>query len=125
MKIALAFTFILFASFARAQSIMTFERIFIRMDTITQFGEGTAQLKFTNTGNKPLVIADCKTTTPEESCSWDKKALAPGQTAYITYKLRPKTCGKWNNPVTVTSKDGDVTVIHVKCFIRCKDEAAD
>ena len=109
----------LFALSGKAQAIMTFEKIFFNFDTIPQNSEGTFKLRFTNTGNKPLIISSCKTATSADVCTWDKKPVAPGKDGFITYKFDTKYCGRWNKPVTVTSNNDEKTVIHIKGFVQC------
>ena len=106
---------------ASAQPIMTFEKIFVKSDTVMQHSDGLVKLKFTNTGNASLSISECITESAADKCTWDKKPLAPANSAYISYKFDTKTCGRWNKAVTVKSKNGNLAVIHVKGFITCNE----
>lgn len=126
MKAAILFIFLsLSAIVATAQPILTFERIFTNFDTVVQGSEGTFQLKFTNTGDKPLIITDCQTTSGADKCTWSKKPVAPGKTGYITYTFETKSCGRWNKPITVTSNGGSAITLYVKAFVQCLPSVAE
>src|SRR4051812_28351006 len=108
----------------RAQAILTVEKIFFNFDTIAPQNGQAFRMKFTNTGNKPLVITNCLTSGTADACTWDKKAVAPGKDGFITYKIMASSCGRWNKPVTVSSNGGAPVVIHVKGFVLCPPAAS-
>jgi len=80
-------------------------------DTIHNFGtiqeiDGiqSYQFKFTNTGNKPLIIknvkASCGCTTPE----WSKIPIASGKSGFIKVSFDPiNRPGSFNKSITITS----------------------
>lgn len=72
--------------------------------TIAYMGDGTYEFEYTNTGNEPLVISNCKgscgCTVPE----WSREAIQPGETGIIKVKYDTKRAGKaFNKSVTVSS----------------------
>lgn len=109
----------LFALSGKAQPVLTMEKMFFNFDTIPYNGEATFKLKFTNTGDKPLIITRCLTSTNADMCSCEKKSVAPGKDGFITYKLIAASCGRWNKAITVTSNGGAPVIIHIKGFVLC------
>ena len=71
--------------------------------TIQQYGNGTYEFKFTNTGNEPLMISNakgsCGCTVPE----WPRQPIAPGESAVIKVKYDTKRVGPFGKSVTIQS----------------------
>jgi len=88
--------------------IMTFETMDVDYGTIKQHGEPLRVLNFTNTGDEPLVIKNCKgscgCTVPE----WPKEPIMPGEEATIEIRYATNRLGKINKTVKITTNEGDV-----------------
>jgi hypothetical protein len=71
--------------------------------TIKQYGNGTYEFKFTNTGNEPLMISNakgsCGCTVPE----WPREPIAPGESSVIKVKYDTKRVGPFGKSVTLQS----------------------
>ncbi|MDX1651168.1 MAG: DUF1573 domain-containing protein [Brumimicrobium sp.] len=71
--------------------------------TIKQYGDGTCEFKFKNTGNEPLMISNakgsCGCTVPE----WPREPIAPGETGVIKVKYDTKRVGPFGKSVTLQS----------------------
>lgn len=84
--------------------------------TIAYMGDGTYEFEYTNTGNEPLVISNCKgscgCTVPE----WSKEAIQPGATGVIKVKYDTKRAGKAFNKSVTVSSNGETAqkVIRIK-----------
>jgi len=125
MKFIFAVLFSCFGTLSvKAQAVLTFERMFTNFDTIPQYTDTTFLLKFTNTGNKPLIITGCTTATSADMCVCDKKPVAPGKSGFIMYKLAAVNCGRWNKSIVVNSNGGEGIVLNVKAFVLCPEKIA-
>ncbi|MCP4439870.1 MAG: DUF1573 domain-containing protein [Aureispira sp.] len=73
--------------------------------TIAQHVDGVRYFKFTNTGDKPLIIShaqqSCGCTVP----SYPKHPIQPGEEASIQVKYATNRIGKFNKYVTLTTND--------------------
>lgn len=107
-KLSLVFAMLMAFSFVSvAQTVggpeITFEKDIHDFGKIKQYGNATTEFKFTNTGNAPLIISNCKgscgCTVPE----WPRTPIAPGESAVITVKYDSKRTGPINKSVNVTS----------------------
>jgi hypothetical protein len=71
--------------------------------TIKQYGDGSCEFKFKNTGTEPLMISNakgsCGCTVPE----WPREPIAPGETGVIKVKYDSKRVGPINKSVTLQS----------------------
>lgn len=71
--------------------------------TIKQYGDGSSEFKFTNTGSEPLMISNakgsCGCTVPE----WPREPIAPGETGVIKVKYDTKRVGPFGKSVTLQS----------------------
>jgi len=88
--------------------IMSFESKDVDYGTIKQHGEPLRVLNFTNTGDEPLIIKNCKgscgCTVPE----WPKEPIMPGEDATIEIRYATNRLGKINKTVKITTNEGDV-----------------
>ncbi|MCC5923231.1 MAG: DUF1573 domain-containing protein [Crocinitomicaceae bacterium] len=104
-SMALTGLFMSNAAFAQVESgaQITFEKDVHDYGTIKQYGNGTVEFKFTNTGNAPLLISDakgsCGCTVPE----WPKEPIAPGASGSIKVKYDTKRVGPFGKSVTLQS----------------------
>ncbi len=84
---------------------MSFEKEIHNFGNIKQDG-GNAdyQFVFTNTGAKPIIITDVKSSCGCTTPSWSKEPVAPGAKGYITAAYNPdKRPGHFSKTITVTS----------------------
>lgn len=93
----------------KAAPVISFDRMEYDFGKVIFKGQPkTANFKFKNTGNAPLVI-----TRTELSCiclnvEYPRKPLMPGQEGTLTIKYTPKKeTGKFNNTVKIYSNSGD------------------
>lgn len=102
--------FVLVGSFAlTAQStngpVMTFEAGSVDFGTIEKGSDPIRKLKFTNTGNEPLIIKDakgsCGCTTPK----WPKEPIMPGESDVIEVKYDTQRVGVIAKNVTITTNE--------------------
>ena len=94
--------------------IMTLESNTVDYGTIKQHGEPLRKVKFTNTGDEPLVIKNargsCGCTVP----TWPKEPIMPGAEAEIEIRYATNRLGKINKTVKITTNEGgDPHVIKV------------
>jgi hypothetical protein len=84
--------------------------------TISQYGDGSCEFIFKNTGNEPLVISNakgsCGCTVPE----WPREPIAPGETGVIKVKYDTKRVGPFGKSVTLQSnaKNTPTKTIRIK-----------
>nr|WP_294933964.1 DUF1573 domain-containing protein [uncultured Flavobacterium sp.] len=87
---------------------MVFESETIDYGTIEQNANGQREFKFTNNGNKPLIImsatGSCGCTVPDAP----KEPIAPGASAVIKVKYDTNRVGGFTKMVTVTSNATEV-----------------
>jgi hypothetical protein len=71
--------------------------------TVKQYGDGSCEFKFTNTGTEPLMISNakgsCGCTVPE----WPREPIAPGESGVIKVKYDTKRVGPFGKSVTLQS----------------------
>ena len=79
--------------------------------------KANVEFKFTNTGNKPLILTDvkasCGCTTPD----WPKEPILPGQSSQIKVEYNTQgRPGDFTKSITITSnmEDGAPKMIYIK-----------
>jgi len=86
-----------------------------------ELGSVTHAFKFTNTGDKPVVIANvsasCGCTTP----GWTKEPVKPGETGEILATYRT-SAGPFNKTLTVTATGLTPVTLHIKGTVNKKPE---
>lgn len=87
--------------------IMTFEKMDVDYGTIEQHGEPLRVLNFSNTGDEPLVIKNCKGSCGCTVPVWPKEPIMPGESAQIEIRYATNRLGKINKTVKVTTNEGD------------------
>lgn len=107
-KITLALGLILaFAFGAVAQQVggseISFEKDVHDFGKIKQYGNATTEFVFTNTGDAPLIISNCKGSCGCTVPTWPREPIAPGANAVIKVKYDSKRVGPINKSVTITS----------------------
>lgn len=108
-----------------AQAIITFEKTSHDFGTIEEGTQATVTFKFTNTGNKPLVLtsvkASCGCTTPD----WSREPIAPGEEGFI--KATYNSQGRPNSFIkTITVKhngEAKTSTLTIKGFVKKKEAA--
>jgi len=102
------------------------------MKMIHDYGNITADqdyhttFSFRNTGNKPLLIYDVKTSCGCTVPTWNKKPIAPGAEDYIEVTFHPKEhqIGLEQKTVTVmTNTDPGITVLQIKANVSAKKKS--
>ncbi len=71
--------------------------------TIEKSSTGVRFFKFTNTGQKPLIISKAKGSCGCTVPSYPKEAIMPGASAYIKVKYDTKRVGPFTKYVTLTT----------------------
>ncbi len=87
--------------------IMTFESMDVDYGTIDQHSEPLRVLNFTNTGDEPLVIKNCKGSCGCTVPIWPKEPIMPGEEATIEIRYATNRLGKINKTVRITTNEGD------------------
>lgn len=95
---------------AKSDSIH-FEKTTHDYGTIKKDADGNCEFKFTNTGEKPLMLsnvrASCGCTVP----TWPRKPIQPGETGVIKVKYNTASVGAFNKSITVSSNAANERVV--------------
>ncbi|CVK15645.1 Protein of unknown function (DUF1573) [Apibacter mensalis] len=94
--------------FISAQSI-SFDQDQIDYGTIKKDSDGNQIFKFTNTGDKPLIISNVKSSCECSVPSWTKTPILPGKSGEINVKYNTKKLGKFSKSIEVYSNDPKVS----------------
>lgn len=98
------FAFVLVAFAATAQT-MTFDVTTIDYGSIEKGGEPLRKFKFTNTGDKPLIIesatGSCGCTVPK----YPQEPILPGESNVIEVRYDTQRTGHFTKTVTLKSND--------------------
>lgn len=90
---------------AEGGPVMSFESMVVDYGTIQQNAEPLRKLKFTNTGDAPLVIQNargsCGCTVP----TWPKKPIMPGESSELEIRYATNRIGKFSKTVTLTTNE--------------------
>jgi len=94
---------------------MSLESLVVDYGEIDQHSEPLRILKFTNTGNAPLIIksarGSCGCTVPE----WPKEPIMPGEASNLEIRYATNRLGKFSKTVTLTTnEEGEPRVIKVQ-----------
>lgn len=71
--------------------------------TIQQHSDGNREFVFTNTGNAPLIVSNCKGSCGCTVPKCPTEPILPGETAKIKVKYATDRLGKFTKTITVTS----------------------
>jgi hypothetical protein len=112
---------LLLAFNAEAQKI-EFDELVHDFGTLQEeMGSVTHAFKFTNTGDKPVIIAkvsaSCGCTTP----GWTKEPVKPGETGEVLATYRT-SAGPFNKSLTVTATGLPAVTLHIKGNVTRKPE---
>ncbi len=108
------------------KTTVEFDKTVVDFGDITQGDQVSDVVKFTNTGNEPLIISSakgsCGCTVPE----WPKAPIAPGETGEIKIQFSSKgKKGKQTKTVTIQANtDPNPTRLTVKSNILVPEEEA-
>lgn len=106
-KTAILF-FLFLGYFISAQSI-SFEKDQIDYGIIKKNSDGYQTFKFTNEGDKPLIISNVKSSCECSAPSWTKSPILPGKKGEITVKYNTKNIGKFSKSIEVFSNDPKIS----------------
>jgi hypothetical protein len=87
-----------------AQSL-SFSQDQIDYETIKKGSDGKQVFKFTNTGDKPLIILMVKSSCDCSVPSWTKTPVLPGKMGEIAVKYNTKNIGTFSKSIEVFSND--------------------
>lgn len=94
--------------------------------TIDYASDGGHSFKFTNTGNDPLVIANCQGSCGCTVPKWPKEPILKGQSAFIDVNYDTKRPGPFTKTVTVTSNARNGTkVLTIKGVVKTQEQTED
>ncbi len=109
-KLVLVAVVLLVSFAANAQAKISFKTDTVDYGNIAKGSDGVRVFEFTNTGDKPLVITDVKSSC---GCTVPKKPtgpIAPGASSSIEVKYDTNRVGPIRKTVTVTSNATEPTV---------------
>ena len=125
--LSLAFVFIAGLGFSQGLNIesgakVEFEKEVHDYGTLVQGEPAVYEFKFTNTGDKPLIISNCKGSCGCTVPVWPREPLAPGKSATIKVKYDSSRLGPINKSVTIQSNaiNEPTKVIRIKGNIQPK-----
>lgn len=86
---------------------------------VKEGSENTCTFLVTNTGTKPLILADVKASCGCTTPSKPEKPIAPGETDKIEVGFKPTGKGENEKTVTITANtDPKITVLKVKADVQ-------
>lgn len=93
--------------------------------TIPYAGNGECEFTYSNTGDEPLIISQCRSSCGCLVPSCMREPLAPGQSAVVRVKYDTKRPGPINKSVTVTSNatNSPVVVLRIKGTVQLEASA--
>lgn len=108
---------------AKKGPIMSLESLTVDYGTAEENCDPLRIVKFTNTGDEPLIITNargsCGCTVPQ----WPKQPIMPGETSQIEIRYDTKRVGPFNKTVRITTNENnDGHTITVKGKIVKKEE---
>lgn len=84
---------------------MEFESLTVDYKVIEQHSEPLRKLKFTNTGDEPLVITNAKGSCGCTVPTWPKEPIMPGESADIEIRYATNRLGKFTKTVKFTTNE--------------------
>jgi hypothetical protein len=88
---------------AAAQDSIVFEKLVHDYGTITKGADGETEFKFTNKGDKPLILSNVRSSCGCTVPSWTKEPVEPGKTGTIKVKYDTRRVGAFSKSITVSS----------------------
>ncbi len=86
--------------------VMEFESMEVQYGVIDQHSDPLRKISFTNTGDEPLVIKNCKGSCGCTVPIWPKEPIMPGESADIEIRYATNRLGKINKTVKITTNEG-------------------
>ncbi len=86
--------------------VMEFDSKTVDYGTMKQHGEPLRVVSFTNTGDEPLVIKNCKGSCGCTVPTWPKEPIMPGESGEIEIRYATNRLGKINKTVRITTNEG-------------------
>lgn len=123
--IASLFLMCLFSFQANAQDgpIMTFESTTVDYGEIERGAERIRTVKFTNTGDAPLIITNAKGSCGCTVPKWPKDPIQPGESSELSINYDTNRLGNINRTIRVTTNEGgDPHVLLVRGKVTEKKE---
>jgi hypothetical protein len=78
----------------------------------------TAQLSFTNTGGKTLVLTDVYTTCGCTTVDWPKDPFLPGKSGIIRISYNPTETGPFNKTISIyTNAENSSEVVQIEGIV--------
>jgi hypothetical protein len=112
---------LLFVFNAKAQNL-EFEELVHDFGTIKEeLGSITHAFKFTNTGDKPLVITNVQASCGCTTSGWTKEPVKPGETGEVLATYRT-SAGPFDKTLTVKSTGLPDVILHIKGSVTKKPE---
>ena len=105
---------------------ISFSRTVHDYGNITADEDYSTYFSFRNSGQKPLLIYDVKTSCGCTVPTWNKSPIAPGDTSQIEVRFHPKEhqIGLEQKTVTVmTNTDPGITVLQIKANVSAKKKS--
>lgn len=88
-----------------------FEKLVHDYGTIEQGGNGVCEFKYTNKGEKPLVLSNVKASCGCTVPKWPREPLEAGQSNVISVKYNTNNVGSFSKSITVTSNASNTPVV--------------
>jgi hypothetical protein len=85
--------------------VMEFETTDVDYGVIKQHSEPLRTISFTNTGDEPLVIKNCKGSCGCTVPIWPKEPILPGASADIEIRYATNRLGKFSKTVKITTNE--------------------
>lgn len=92
---------------------LEFASMVVDYETIDQHSEPLRTLDFTNTGDEPLVITNCKGSCGCTVPIWPKEPIMPGETAKLEIRYATNRLGKFTKTVKITTNEVGQAPQHV------------
>lgn len=105
MKKIFTFSFFSLLTVGLSAQSISFSQDLIDYGTIKKGSDGKRIVTFTNTGNKPLIISNIKSSCNCSVLSWTKSPVLPGKSGEIEVKYDTKIIGNFSKTIEVFSND--------------------
>ena len=106
--------FCILISFGLFSQNMNFESTVVDYGVIKHKTDGQRVFKFTNDGDKPLIISNCRGSCGCTVPDCPKNPILPGDSGTIEVKYDTKRIGKFTKTITVNSNTDNPTLLTIK-----------